>query len=61
MELQERPRANDIGLPDASRHIIRDMILLALDATESPNLPEANRIEARAALAEALDTMEGRA
>ncbi len=54
MELQERPRATDIGLPDASLHIIRDMILLALDATEAPNLPEANRIEA-------LDTMEGRA
>ena len=47
------------GLPDATLHIIRDMILLALDATETPNLPEANRLEARAALAEALDVIEG--
>ncbi|MDZ7907134.1 MAG: hypothetical protein U5N10_02170 [Gemmobacter sp.] len=44
---------------DASLHVIRDMILLALDATEAPNLPEANRLEARAALAEALDAMDG--
>lgn len=51
--------ANDTGSPDASLHIIRDMILLALDATEAPNLPEANRMEARQALAEALDAMEG--
>lgn len=50
---------NTHGLPDASPHIIRDMILLALDATEAPNLPEANRLEARAALAEALDVIEG--
>ncbi|MTH34424.1 hypothetical protein GL279_07415 [Paracoccus limosus] len=50
---------NTPGLPDASLHIIRDMILLALDATEAPNLPEANRLEARAALAEALDVIEG--
>lgn len=47
------------GLPDASLHVIRDMILLALDATEAPNLPEANRLEARAAMAEALDVLEG--
>ena len=47
------------GLPDASLHVIRDMILLALDATETPNLPEANRLEAHAALAEALDVLEG--
>ena len=45
----------------ASLHIIRDMILLALDATENPAMTERNRIEARAALAEALDAMEGRA
>lgn len=51
--------ANDTALPDASLHVIRDMILLALDATETPNLPEANRLEARAALAEALDVLEG--
>lgn len=47
------------GLPDASLHIIRDMILLALDATEAPNTLEPNRLEARAALAEALDVLEG--
>lgn len=47
------------SLADASLHVIRDMILLALDATETPNLPEANRLEARAALAEALDVIEG--
>ena len=47
------------GLPDASLHVIRDMILLALDATEAPNLPEANRLEARAARAEALGMLEG--
>lgn len=47
------------GLPDASLHVIRDMILLALDATEAPNLPEANRLEARAAMAEALGMLEG--
>lgn len=50
---------NTPGLPDASQHIIRDMILLALDATEAQNLPETNRLEARAALAEALDVIEG--
>lgn len=50
---------NTPGLPDASLHIIRDMILLALDATETENMPEANRLEARAALAEALDVLEG--
>lgn len=51
--------ANDTGLPDASLHIIRDMILLALDATESPNLSKQSRLEARAALAEALDVFDG--
>lgn len=50
---------NTPGLPDASLHIIRDMILLALDATEAENLPEANRLEARRALVEALDLFEG--
>lgn len=40
-------------------HVVRDMILLALDATEVPNLPEQNRIEARAALVEALDAIKG--
>lgn len=38
--------------------VIRDLILLALDATESPDMSERNRIEARAALAEALDLIE---
>ncbi|MFJ1293255.1 hypothetical protein ACEPPZ_14405 [Paracoccus yeei] len=47
------------SLIDSSLHVIRDMILLALDATETPNLPEANRLEARAALAEALDVLDG--
>lgn len=51
--------ASHTGLPDASLHIIRDMILLALDATEAENMPEPNRREARAALIEALDVMEG--
>ena len=51
--------ANDTGLPADSLHVIRDMILLALDATEAENLPEPNRQEARAALAEALDVMDG--
>lgn len=50
---------NTPGLPDASRHVIRDMILIALDATEAPNLSETARLEARAALAEALDVIEG--
>lgn len=48
---------NTPRLSDAS--VIRDMILLALDATEASPLPEKNRIEARAALAEALDLIEG--
>lgn len=61
MELKERLGANDTGLSDASAHVVRDMILIALDATESPAMTERNRIEARAALAEALDAMEGRA
>ena len=51
--------ANDTAMPAASLHVIRDMILLALDATEAENLPEPNRREARAALAEALDVMDG--
>ncbi len=54
-------RVSGLGVSDASLHIIRDMILLALDATENPAMTERNRIEARAALAEALDAMEGRA
>lgn len=50
---------NTPGLPDASLHVIRDMILLALDATDAPNTTEPNRLAARAALAEALDVLEG--
>lgn len=61
MELKKRLGAPDTGLSNASAHVVRDMILLALDATESPAMTERNRIEARAALAEALDAMEGRA
>lgn len=38
--------------------VIRDLILLALGATQSPDMSERNRIEARAALAEALDLIE---
>lgn len=39
--------------------LIRDLILIALDATESPDMTDRNRLEARAALAEALDLIEG--
>ena len=31
----------------------------ALDATQSPDMTDRNRLEARAALAEALDVLEG--
>lgn len=51
--------ASSVPTSDATQHIIRDMILLALDALEQPETPEANRLEARAALAEALDVVEG--
>ena len=50
---------NTPGLPDASLHVLRDMILLALDAIEAENLPETNRLQARAALTEALDVLDG--
>lgn len=43
---------------EAILHIVRDMILLALDETEAPNLSEVNRCSARAALVEALETIE---
>lgn len=46
-------------LPDETLSEIRDNIFLALDATESPGMTERNRTEARAALAEALDLLEG--
>ena len=49
---------NTPGLPDASLHVVRDMILLALDATEAQPISDANRLEARAALANALDVIE---
>lgn len=42
-----------------SGDLIRDLILIALDATESPDMTDRNRLEARAALAEALDLIEG--
>lgn len=44
-----------------SADLIRDLILIALDATESPDMTDRNRLEARAALAEALDLIEGAA
>ena len=44
-----------------SADLIRDLILIALDATESPTMTDRNRLEARAALAEALDLIEGAA
>ncbi len=59
MKLQERPGATDPAVSDASLKVFRDMILQALDLTEAENLTEQNRKAARAALAEALDTMEG--
>jgi len=51
--------ANDTGMSANDLDVIRDMILLALDATEAENLPELSRLEARAALAEALDVLDG--
>lgn len=44
-----------------SADLVRDLILIALDATESPDMTNRNRLEARAALAEALDLIEGAA
>lgn len=61
MNDHKRACANTPGLCDASVHIIRDMILLALDAIESHAIIERNRVEACAALADALDMLEGRA
>lgn len=46
---------------DATPAVIRDLILIALDATESPDMTDLNRLEARAALAEALEYLEGKA
>ncbi len=59
MKLQERPGATDPAVSDATLNVIRDMILQALDLTEAENLTEQNRKAARAALAEALDAIEG--
>ena len=42
-----------------ARDVVRDMILLALDATDAQPVTEKSRLEARAALAEALDAIEG--
>jgi hypothetical protein len=47
------------ALSDGDLNTIRDMIIVALDATEKENLPEQNRIKARAALAEALEVLDG--
>ncbi|GAB1362406.1 hypothetical protein MASR1M32_16420 [Rhodobacter sp.] len=44
-----------------SADLIRDLILIALDATEFPDMTDRNRLEARAALAEALDLIKGAA
>lgn len=43
----------------ARLRIIRDMILLALDALDAPNLSERSRLEAIAALAQAIGQFEG--
>lgn len=58
--MQTNPIPGNVpGLPDADRCVIRDMILLTLDATEARPMDGKNRLEARAALAEALDVIEG--
>ena len=57
---QTTPNINP-GAGDAALDVARDMILLALDLTEAPNLSERHRLEARAALAEALDAVEAAA
>ena len=60
MEIKDRACANGLGVSEATEHIVRDMILLALDETETPDLPEVNRLSARAALVEALHAMGGK-
>lgn len=52
---------NTPGLPEEAPAIIRDMILISFDATEGPGVTPQNITEARAALAEALDVVEGMA
>lgn len=47
------------GIDDASLHMIRDIIILALDATDPDTLTEKGLMEARHALIEALDVVEG--
>ena len=59
MKPQERPGATGLAVSDATLYVIRDTILLALDLTEAENLTEQNRKAARAALAEALEAIEG--
>ncbi|WBU53328.1 hypothetical protein [Paracoccus sp. SCSIO 75233] len=49
------------GISDASLHVIRDMILLALDATDPERLTAESLTEARHAMIEALDVVEGAA
>ena len=62
--LQRLDREHDQRLHQLASRFLHEKTItpvagLALDATEAPNLPEANRLEARAALAEALDVLEG--
>ncbi|KIN73268.1 hypothetical protein [Sulfitobacter guttiformis] len=57
--MKKRACANSATLPDASSQVIRDMILIALDATEAPDLSERNRLEAHSALTEAMILIEG--
>lgn len=60
--LMFRNAAGVLGVEAAEGlQVIRDMVLLALDETEAAHLPEVNRLSARAALAEALDVLEGAA
>ncbi|MDO5613637.1 MAG: hypothetical protein Q4G14_10415 [Paracoccus sp. (in: a-proteobacteria)] len=65
----KKPLQTEIGqlpalkmvLDEADQHIIRDLILLALDATDPDTLTAENLAEARHALIEALDIVEGAA
>lgn len=61
MTTNERACATEPGLSDAGQHIIRDMILLALDGTDPDTLTADGLAAARHALIEALDIVEGAA
>jgi len=58
-QFQKEQYGNTPAFVHARNDEIRDLILIALDATESPDMTDRNRLEARAALAEALDLLEG--